>query len=77
MNKAVVKICSDRVQASSVLLAPNGGGERDCKIWDRPLRISYLTVRDEGRAWGAGAEWVHTLPCMESKSASGWVSSSM
>jgi hypothetical protein len=26
------------------------------------LRIAYLTVTDEGRAWGAGAEWVAHLP---------------
>jgi len=32
MNKAVVKICSDRVEASSVLLAPNGGGNEIAKF---------------------------------------------
>ena len=31
MNKAVV-ICSDRVEASSVLLAPNGGGNEIAKF---------------------------------------------
>ena len=56
MNKAVVEICSDRVEPSSVLLARNGGGTRLQNLGS-PLRIAYLTVTDGG----AGAEWVHTF----------------